>query len=103
MRNATDSTRQVRTLALSLLILAASPVHAQRWEVYGLGGYSRTASLQDAYYGSSWTGGNWGSYGGGTGVRLVSILGLAGEFVQERGSAGFGPGDRSVYTGAHST
>jgi hypothetical protein len=99
MRNVTDSTRQVRTLALSLLVLAAAPVHAQRWEVYGLGGYSRTSSFQDSYYGHSWTGENWGSYGGGAGVRLVSILGLAGEFVQERGADGFGPGDRSVYTG----
>ena len=99
MRNVTHSTRRVRTLALSLLILAAAPVHAQRWEVYGLGGYSRTSSFHDSYYAASWTGGNWGSYGGGAGVRLVSILGLAGEFVQERGSAGFGPGDRSVYTG----
>ncbi len=99
MRNVTDSTRQVRTLALSLLVLAAAPVHAQRWEVYGLGGYSRTSSFQDSYYGHSWTGENWGSYGGGAGVRLVNILGLAGEFVQERGSDGFSSGDRSVYTG----
>src|ERR1035437_8160876 len=99
MRNTTYSTRWVRTLALSLLILAATPVHAQRGEVYALGGYSRTLSLHDSLSGSSWPAGNWGSYGGGAGVRLVSILGLEGEFVQERGSAGLGPGDRSVYTG----
>ena len=99
MRNVTDSTRRVRTLALSLLILAAAPVHAQRGEVYALGGYSRTLSLHDSLSGSSWPAGNWGLYGGGAGVRLVSILGLAGELVQERGSAGFGSGDSSVYTG----
>ena len=98
MRNVTDLTRQVRTLALSLLILAAAPVHAQRVEVYGLGGYSRTLSLHDSLSGSSWQAGNWGLYGGGAGVRLVDILGLEGEFAQERGSGGFGPGDRSVYT-----
>ena len=98
MRNVTDLTRQVRTLALSLLVLAAAPVHAQRGEVYALGGYSRTTSFHD-YLGTSWKAGSWGLYGGGAGVRLVSILGLEGEFVQERGSAGLGPGDRSVYTG----
>ena|ERR1017187_3755996 len=98
MRNVTDLTRQVRTLALSLLVLAAAPVHAQRVEVYALGGYSRTMSLHDSL-GTSWKAGSWGLYGGGAGVRLVNILGLEGEFVKERGSAGFGPGDRSVYTG----
>ena len=99
MRNVTDAMRQVWMLALSLLILAAAPVHAQRGEVYALGGYSRTLSLHDSLSGSSWQAGNWGMYGGGAGVRLVSILGLAGELVQERGSGGFGSGDSTVYTG----
>jgi hypothetical protein len=100
MQNAADSTRRVRTLALSLLILAAAPVHAQRGEVYALGGYSRTSSIHNnSPYGSSWTEGTWGLYGGGAGVRLVSIVGLEGEMVQERGSVGYGPGDRSVYAG----
>ena len=98
MRNITYSTRWVRTLALSLLILAAAPVHAQRGEVYALGGYSRSLSFHDSLYGGSWAGGNWGLYGGGAGVRLVSILGLAGEVAQERGPGGWGSGD-TRYTG----
>ena len=99
MRNTTYSTRWVRTLALSLLILAAAPVHAQRGEVYALGGYSRTSSFRNSLNGESWTGGNWGLYGGGAGVRLVGILGFAGEVAQERGPDGLGPGDTRVYTG----
>jgi opacity protein-like surface antigen len=98
MRNTTYSTRWVRTLALSLSILAAAPVHAQRGEVYALGGYSRTLPFHDSLNGDSWAGGNWGLYGGGAGVRLVSILGLAGEVAQERGPGGWGPGD-TRYTG----
>lgn len=85
---------------IALVILVAAPLYAQRGEVYGVAGYSRTPTPEGWFANSTLLPiGNGGSYGGGIGARLVSIVGVEAEFGQDRGSGGFGTDSSHVYTG----
>ncbi len=64
-----------RTIQVAAWFALCAPLLAQRAEVYGLGGYAHGADNSPA---------NGGFFGGGVGIRAVSIFGVQGEFLQAR-------------------